>query len=418
MNGLVLTTIGLLLIGAAHGQSLAQDDWPQFRGPTGQGVATLANPPISWNRTTSFTWKQVIPGRGWSSPIVHQGQTLLTTAVADPERENHYSLRALSLDTASGKVLWDREVFRAAVRPKHEKNSFASPTPITDGLSLFVHFGPEGTAALDLAGKPIWSTTDIKYDAHHGGGGSPIVFGDLLIFNCDGAVDPFVIALDKHTGEERWRTYRQEMEYERFSFSTPLAIEVGGKMQIVSVGSNYACSYRPQDGQEIWRVGFSRRWSVIPRPVFAAGLVLVTTGYEGPASLLAIRPDGKGDVTETHVAWTHDRSVPHTPSPLVMGKNVYLLSDDGIATCLDVESGDLRWRKRLGGTYSASPIAAGGKIYCQSEAGECVIFNAGDTYQEIARNDLEERSFASFAAADGALFIRTETQLFRVDQQP
>ncbi|MEM8944706.1 MAG: PQQ-binding-like beta-propeller repeat protein [Planctomycetota bacterium] len=395
--------------------SAAQGDWPQFRGPTGQGIARLTNPPVAWNSDDGFTWKRSIPGHGWSSPIVHEGQIVLTTAVPDSDSSEFQSLRAMGLDAATGEIVWDREIFRVAVSPKHDKNSFASPTPITDGKTVYVHFGPEGTAALDLAGNPIWTNEDIEYDARHGGGGSPILLGDLLVFNCDGVSDPFVIALDRKTGKERWRTYRHQMEYERFSFSTPLAIEVDGRTQIVSIGSNYACSYAPEDGNEIWRVGFSRRWSVVPRPVFSAGLVLFTTGYEGPASLMAVRPDGTGDVTETHVAWTYEQSVPHTPSPVVVDDRVYLISDEGIATCLDIQTGDLHWRKRLGGAYSASPIAAGGNIYCPNEEGECVIFRASERYEEVARNDLEARTFASFATAEGALFIRTESHLYRID---
>ena len=395
------------------------EDWPEFRGSSGQGHSRQTDLPLEWDTERNVAWKKSIPGKGWSSPIVSQGRIVLTTAVGlDQDDSSRQSLRTLCLDAATGKLLWDNEVFRTKAGPNHEKNSYASPTPITDGQLLYIHFGPDGTAALDFEGRVVWKNQTIQYESFHGGGGSPVLSGNLLIFNCDGESDPFVIALDKVTGQERWRTFRPDMEPERFAFSTPLEIECNGQYQIVSPGSNFVCSYDPEDGSEIWRVGYSKQWSVTARPVYSHGLVLITTGYPGPASLLAIRPDGSGDVTETHVVWQLDRAVPHTPSPLVVDQNIFLISDDGTASCIDLRTAEQHWRKRLGGTYSASPIHAGGRIYCQSEDGECIVFRAAEAFDELSRNDLGERSLASFAADGAALLIRTDSHLYRIQQPP
>ncbi|HLQ44720.1 MAG TPA: PQQ-binding-like beta-propeller repeat protein, partial [Planctomycetaceae bacterium] len=315
-------------------------------------------------------------------------------------------------------VVWDSEVFLQdgkTARPIHPKNSHASPTPISDGQHLFVHFGTHGTACLTLNGKIVWRTRELKYEPAHGNGGSPIFVDDMLVICCDGADTDFVIALDKATGKTRWRTDRTVNKGRKFSFSTPLLIEVNGEQQIVAPGTGHVAAYRPQNGAEIWRVDYGDGYSVIPRPVFGQGLVFISTGYDSP-NLLAIRPDGKGDVTKTHVAWKVSKSMPHTPSPLLVGEDLYVVSDGGVATCLNAKSGEQVWQKRLGGGFSASPTFADGKIYFQSEGGEGIVVEPGSEFREVSRNQLEPRTFASYAVADGALFIRTESQLYRIQQ--
>lgn len=396
------------------------ENWPEFRGPTGQGTSAAIGLPVTWDATRGVAWRIAIEGRGWSSPVLHEGRIYLSTAVPTANADEQ-SLQAVCIDAANGTKVWQREIFRQPMTADasiHTKNSFASPTPLVRGQRLYVHFGPNGTAALDIDGNLIWANRDIRYDARHGGGGSPIASGELLVFNCDGVEQPFVVALSLDSGEERWRTYRPDMEPERFSFSTPLEIEVRGKRQIVGPGSRYVCSYDPASGSELWRVGYPRKWSVIPRPVYAHGLVFVCTGYEGPAELLAIWPDGKGDVTETHVAWRTDKHVPHTPSPLIVGNQLFMITDNGIATCRDVMTGDLRWRKRLRGAYSASPIYADGRIYFPNEEGLCSVVAASDEFEQLAENDVGEPTLASYAVDDGALLIRTAEHLFRIDSRP
>jgi outer membrane protein assembly factor BamB len=389
--------------------------WGEFRGPDGDGLLKDGKLPTEWGPDKNVAWKRAIDGKGWSSPVIAGGKVYLTTAVPAGENgDKELSLRALCLDAADGKVLWNKEVFvQDAKAPAiHAKNSHASPTPLVRDGRLYVHFGHQGTACLDPDGKVLWRNTDLKYEPVHGNGGSPVLVGDALIFTCDGASDPFVAALDKDNGKLLWKTERKLGTTQTFSFGTPLVITVKDKKQVVSPASNGVCAYDPADGKEIWRVTY-KGYSVIPRPAYAAGLVILSTGYDSP-KLLAIRPDGEGDVTKTHVAWSLAKNVPHAPSPLAVGDELYLVSDNGVASCLDAKTGAVHWTERLGGHFSASPIGADGKIYVQSEEGVGHVFKAGKQFELVAKNDLGERSLATYAAADGALFIRTEKHLYRI----
>jgi outer membrane protein assembly factor BamB len=392
--------------------------WPEFRGPTGQGLVPDGPLPLEWGPAKNVVWKQPVPGKGWSSPVVGGGRVYLTTSVPVPEAGGGQSLRARCLDAATGKAVWDTEVFRPGPgSPRiHGKNSHASPTPLLDGRRLYVHFGHQGTACLDLAGKVLWRNTGLRYAPVHGSGGSPILVDDLLVFSCDGGDQAFVVALDRDTGKVRWKTDRSVDAGRKFSFSTPLVITVKGQKQVVSPGSDAVCAYDPGTGREIWRVRYDG-YSVIPRPVYGHGLVFVCTGFNSP-SLLAIRPDGTGDVTDTHVAWKARRGVPHTPSLLLDGDELYMVSDSGTASCLDARTGRVHWQRRLGGTYSASPVLAAGRVYFQSEDGTGVVVQAGKEFKQLARNPLGERTLASYAAADGALFLRTAGHLYRIEARP
>ncbi len=393
------------------------NDWPEFRGPEGQGHSIAKNVPTEWSATKNIKWRTPIAGRGWSSPVLVANRVYLTTAVAASAIEP-ISLRALCVDAVTGKILWDVEVFRhppsALTKSLHEKNSYASPTPIVRNGRLYVHFGHLGTAALELNGKVLWRQTEVKYLPVHGNGGSPVLEGNSLIFSCDGAVNPFVIALDATTGAEQWRTPRDTPVRQKFSFSTPLAINVAGQRQIISPGSGFVGAYDPATGKELWRVLYDTGFSVIPRPVFAHGLLFVSSGYDRPV-LFAIRPAGaKGDATATNIVWNNKRSAPHTPSVLVVGDEVYFVSDNGIATCVDAKNGSVHWVERLGGTFSASPLYADGKIYFLNEDGLATIIKPGKTFQRIAQNDLDEATLASPAVTDGALFIRSQGYLWRI----
>lgn len=409
--------VGLLLV-VATGVALA-DDWPEFRGPTGQGLARATAPPVQWDLANDVRWKVPVPGKGWSSPIVHGGRVFLTTAVPsqeDPPKQQ--SLRALCLAAATGDTLWDVEVFVRLMRPDEKinpKNSFASPTPITDGRYVFVHFGPDGTACLDRDGKRIWANNSLHYNSVHGAGGSPVFAGSRLIFLCDGAEAPFVVALEHESGTVAWRTPRPPITSPKWSFGTPLLIEVEGKSQLVSPAAGMVCSYDPSSGHELWRVLYPNKWSIVPRPVFSHALVFVCTGYDGPAELLAIRPTGSGDVTDSHIVWRTNQNVPHIPSPLIVGNEIFLLSDNGIASCRDVASGALHWRQRLGGSFAASPVHADGQIYLQSEQGVCTVIAASREYRQLGSTDLSEPILASCAMADGAIFVRTQTSLYRIE---
>jgi outer membrane protein assembly factor BamB len=399
----------------ALGASVRAEDWPEFRGPTGQGLVSQGKLPTEWSDTKNVAWKQDIPGLGWSSPIVHAGRIYLTSSVpvANDDKVDQ-SLAALCLDAKSGKIVWQKEVFRqdGKTAPRiHRKNSHASPTPLTDGKRLYVHFGHQGTACLDFDGKILWRSTSQKYDPVHGNGNTLILADDALVFNGDGDDKQFVVALDRATGKELWRTKRQSDSSKKFSFCTPLLINVKEQKQIVSPGAGAVCAYDPATGKEIWRVLYGNGYSVVPRPVHGHGLVFICTGFDAP-ELLAIRPDGQGDVTKTHIAWTARKGVPLTASLLLVGDELYMISDLGVASCLDAKTGKVHWQERIGGAFSASPLHCDGKIYFQSEEGVGVVINAGKKFDLVAKNNIGERTLASAAAVDGVLFIRTEKHLY------
>ena len=404
--------LALSLILASAGLRAAED-WPEFRGPTGQGHASAGNLPTEWSDSRNVAWKQSVPGRGWSSPVLKDGRLYLTSAV-NGEDSAKLSLRTLCFDAGSGKTLWSTEVFSVDGGGKiHAKNSQASPTPLVAGGRIYIHFGHNGTACLDTQGKVIWRNSTLGYAPVHGNGGSPILVGDALIFSCDGNDQPFVVALDKKNGKVLWKTGRETPAKKKFSFSTPLLIEVAGKQQVISPGSGAVCAFDPKTGREIWRARYGEGYSVVPRPVYGHGMIFIGTGYDTP-TVMAIRTDGKGDVTDTHVAWTMKKGAPNTPSLLLVGDEVYMVSDGGIASCVDAKTGAVHWQERVGGNYSSSPIYAKGLIYFQNEEGTGVVVKAGKVFEKVATNVLGERTLASFAAGDGTLFIRTEQHLYKI----
>lgn len=409
-RGAVGHLILILLLAAATRRCPA--DWPQFRGPDGDGHSRSTGLPLRWSDTEGVAWKTPIPGLGWSSPVVHRGRIYLTTAVP---QDGGQSLRLVCVDARAGTVLWNEEVFALDEAPAiHQKNSHASPTPIVADDAIFVHFGPHGTARAGLDGTVAWRTT-LPYEPVHGNGGSPALAGDVLVVCCDGGDEQFVAGLDARTGEIRWKKPRDTRPGRGFSFATPLVCTVGDRPLAVCPGSDAVFAYDPRTGAEVWRVDYPGGYSVIPRPVFAVGLVFVGTGYDKPV-LVAIDPSGTGNVTDTHVRWRLDRAAPHTPSPLVVGDELYCVSDSGVATCVDARTGAEHWRERLGGGFSASPLAADGRIYFQNEAGEAIVVAAGKTFTELARNRLGdgERTFASYAVDGPTLLIRTESHLYRI----
>ena len=400
----------LLLWLVLSGATLAADDWPAFRGPTGQGHSAERGLPLEWSESKNIVWKAPITGRGWSSPVVAGGRVWVTTAT----RERGASLRLLGFDVVSGREVVNVEVFRIGNADLlNIKNSHASPTPIVDGDRVYVHFGAEGTAALTTSGEILWKTR-FRYQSQHGMGGSPALFGDLLIINCDGSDDAFVVALDTRTGKARWRTGRRQPADQ--AYTTPLVIRIGDRDAVVSVGAFRAAAYDAQTGKEIWRVSYGDGFSNVPSPVFAHGLVVTATGFQQP-SLIAVRPDGQGDVTKTHVAWTLERAAPLTPSPLVVGDELYVVNDVGIATCLDARTGTPRWVQRLGGNYSASPVAADGRIYFLSEEGVATVIEPGTVFRRLATNTLDGDTLASMAVSGGSIFIRSASHLYRIGER-
>jgi outer membrane protein assembly factor BamB len=415
ITAVLVSLLSVMLAGAG----LQAQDWPEFRGPTGQGHVTDSGSAkalaTSWSPSKNVKWKRAIPGQGWSSPVLVGGKIYMTAAVPPAPGAPEFRLVAMCLDAATGKPVWDTAVFKqGGDAPKiHKKNSHASPTPIIEGDRIYVHFGHRGAACLTLKGKIVWKNDSFAYPPVHGNGGSPVLTDKAMIFNCDAGKNPFVLALSKKTGKTIWKKARSTKPARAFSFCTPLLITVAGKQQLISPGSDAVFAYDPANGNEIWRVNYKGGYSVVPRPVFGQGLVFICTGFNKP-NLLAIRPDGSGNVTDSHVAWRTGRSAPHTPSLLLVGQELYMMSDGGVASCLDAKTGKEHWTEKVGGKFSASPIFANGKIYYQTEKGLGLIFEAGKTYKEVARNDLKEPTLASYAVGDGAIFIRTGKHLYRI----
>ncbi len=372
-------------------------------GWTGAFLGTRAATALE--RNEQYCVEGINPGRGWSSPVIQDEQIWLTSAV-----DSGHSLRALCLHRQDGRVLHDVEVFHEQnPAPIHSKNSHASPTPLLEGKRVYLHYGAHGTACLSSQGQVLWKTK-LQYQHGHGPGGSPVLFGDLLILSCDGTDVQYVVALDKHTGKIRWKQNRNG----KMAYSTPLLIHHQGADQVVSTGGDRVVAYNPLNGEEIWWSRYDGV-SLVPRPVFGLGLVFICSGFTAPL-LYAIRPNGNGDVTETHVVWSRRRGVPLNPSPLLVDEELYIVSDRGIATCLDAHSGKTYWRERLAGEFSASPVYADGRIYFLNEEGETTVLSPGTEFKKMATNSLDGRTLASLAVSGKAIYVRTDQHLYRIEE--
>ena len=408
--------LGAVVVVLALTSEIQAKDWFDYRGPTTQGLSEAKRLPATWSETENVVWKIEIPGLGWSTPVIVGNRLFITTAV--PEGNEAQSLRAVCVDPRNGKILWNNELFRTEGKVEiHKKNSHASASPLIDGDRVYVHFGPHGTAAIDFDGKVIWKTSELTYLPQHGIGGSPALAGNHLVVCCDGHDTQYVAALNKTNGKVAWKTPRDLGFSKGFSFGTPLVATINGREQAICPGSGAIVSYDPATGKEIWRV-LHGNWSVVPRPIYAGGLVIAATGYE-KGKVIAIDPTGTGDVTDTHVKWTMDRGVPYNPSPIAVGDEVYFVADAGIISCVDIKTGKVHYAERVGGKFSASLLYADGKIYAQDEEGRSIVFKPGHTFEKIAENEFANglRTYASYAPIDGALFLRSESHLYRVGEK-
>jgi outer membrane protein assembly factor BamB len=398
----------LFLIAAILAQDWAAKDWPQFRGPDGQGHSDEDGLPLQWSETQNIAWKTAIPGRGWSSPVIRGNRIWLTTATDEGK-----SLRAVALDRETGKLLKNIEIFHLqSPGTINTKNSCASPTPILENDRVYLHFGAFGTACITQSGETVWKTRLAYDNGQHGPGSSPVLYEDLLIVSCDGRDVQYVVALDKKTGKVHWKKRREGDQ----AYSTPLVVRLREGDQVISPGALRTIAYEPRTGKEIWQVRYGNGFSNVPRPVFGHGLAYICTGFQEP-SLLAVRVDGHGDVTRSHIAWALSRGVPLTPSPLLVGNELYMTSDNGIATCVDALTGQEHWRIRIGGSYSASPVYADGRIYFLSEEGRSEVIAPGKEYRVLATNQIDGATLASMAVAQGSIYIRSQTHLYRINRQ-
>ena len=404
--------LGLVCAGAVAAGAV--ENWPQFRGPEGQGHADEAQLATTWSKTQNVTWRTELPGKGYSSPVLWGDQIWLTASL-----ENGLSFHALCVEKASGKLLHDVEIFRREkAMAIQNKNSHASPTPVIEAGRVWVNFGTTGTACLDTGtGKIQWRSTELQLDHLVGPGSSPVLYQNLLILTCDGADAQYMAALDKITGKLVWKTPRsgklRANPDVKKSFCTPLIAAVEGHNQLISPGADWVYGYEPLTGQEIWRIGFNG-FSLVPRPVVGHGLAFICTGF-ARAQLLALRLGAHGDATATHIAWKHAEKMPLKPSLLLVGNELYAVSDTSTATCFDAKTGAVLWQQRLDGNFSASPIFANGKIYFFSEEGKATLVAPGREFKVLATNELGERIMASPAVSGSALFLRTDQALYRIE---
>lgn len=382
-------------------------DVPQFRGVDGQGHMEGEVAPLNWDESTNITWKTPIPGDGWSSPVLAGSQVWLSTSLDAGKK-----LLAICVNKDTGKVEHEILLFeKDDPGSVHANNNHASPTPIYDGERLYFHFGDNGTACLLTDGSVIWKSDELKYEHGHGPGGSPVLYEDLLIINCDGTDVQYVVALDRGTGEIRWKSPRQG----RMAYSTPLIIQVNGQDQLISTGGDAVVAYDPRTGKEIWRSRYDG-FSLVPRPVYSKDVLVICSGYNSPV-MYALRADGNGDVTDTHIMWSRTEGVPNNPSPLVIEDDLYFVSDQGVLTCVDLVSGEEKWKKRIGTKFWASPFYASGRIYLLDDQGTTTVIEPGPEFKQLAKNKLDGFTQATPVVSDGALFLRTDKNLYRIEER-
>jgi outer membrane protein assembly factor BamB len=406
---------GGVLLGSGASRA---DEWTQFRGPNGQGRCASTDLPVTWSEHHGIAWKTPIPGRGWSSPVTLDNRIWLTTAVDDG-----HSLRALCVAADSGQIRWDVEVFRPQ-SPEHinAKNSHASPSPIVEAGRLYVHFGATGTACLDAAtGKVLWRNQDLVIDHGEGPGSSAILFENLLIVNCDGTDQQFVVALSKQTGHIVWKSKRSVSVSHlrpdmRKAFSTPAVVEIAGRRQLVSPAADEVNAFDPRTGAELWCVRYSG-WSEVPVPLLDRDRVYVVTDFSRP-QLWAIRLGGRGDVTDSNVLWKLPRQVGASSSPVLAAGSIYDVTDQGVVSCISTETGRPTWQHRIGGTFSASALFLGRYVYFLSEQGKTTVIRPGDHYQDVATNVLDGRILSTPAVCGRALLLRTDSHLYRIEAGP
>jgi len=428
MRSLPAVTVGTML-GAACVS--AGQNWPQFRGPNGDGTSTANHVPLTWSESNNLAWKVAVPGRGRSSPVVLKDQIWLTTAIEqgvertrigsdDMQTAEHVSLEAVSLDGKKGRILWRTQLFDVdQPDPVHWFNSWATPSPVVKAGRLYCDFGTFGTACLDAKeGKILWKTR-LPLDHQVGPGSSPVLWHNLLILVRDGRDAQYVAALDTETGRTVWRTERPPIEGSngnlKKSFVTPLLI--GEKQpQLIAPGAHWVASYEPGTGKELWRVRHGEGFSIGSCPVFGHGLAIFSTGCM-KAQLVAVRADGAGDVTATHVAWKSPRQIPVMSSPVLTGDEIYWVSDEGMASCADARTGEIHWQERLGGLHLASPLYAEERLYVFAQDGRTTVIKAGKQFEKIAENKIEGPLVATPAIVDGTIFLRTDSSLYRVSNQ-
>ena len=409
--------VGVLWVGLWTPFMASAENWPRFRGPTGQGHSTATGLPVEWSTDKGIAWKTPLSGEGWSSPIIWNDRVFVT-CTQNEGRDCH----VMALDLASGNVLWDRLVFAQTPKRKEQKNSFATPTPCTDGKGVFACFADGSLAAVSLDGDPLWANRDFPYFSKHGLGASPIVHEGLVIMPYDGSSDgaelevgwkkpwdkALIVAFDSATGNVVWKAGRG---LSRVSHMTPLIVPVDSQPQLISPAGDRVQGFDPATGKLVWSV-YSQGEGVTPSPVTDGNLLFTSSGFEALTLRTLQLAGAQGDVTATHIAWEQKKGAPTLSSLIYVAPHLYAVTDNGVITAYEGATGELVWQDRLGGTFSASPIFAEGRLYFLSEQGDTTVLAPGEKFQVLAKNALGERCQASFAAADGRLLIKSDKHVY------
>ncbi|MDB5356636.1 MAG: Serine/threonine protein kinase [Phycisphaerales bacterium] len=404
----------VLTCAAAHAEN-----WPQFRGPSGQGESAEKNLPLNWSATENVAWKVDVPGTGWSSPIVWGDRIFLTST-----SEDGVSCHALCFDRNAGKLLWNVEVFKQTPTKKEARNSYATPTPVADGERIYAVFSGGGIAALTFDGKTVWTDQDIKFYGQQGYGPSPALYKDMLVVHVDltsqgsdpkpGWLKPwdqsYVMALDKLTGKPRWKTMRG---LSRVGHTMPRFVEVDGKTQLLSVAGDVVQGFDPDTGEKLWWAA-NEGETPVPTPVVGDGLAFTAPGFSDHPAIRAFRLGGHGDVTKSNLVWECKKAVPTMASYAFHDHRLYTVKEDGILQCFEATTGKLLWKQRLEGTYAPSPIVADGRIYFLGDDGTTTVIDDGPEFKVLATNPLNEKCQASIAVSNGQFFIRSQQHLLCV----
>jgi len=409
-----ISRLAVLVLAAG---TLRAENWPQFRGPTAQGLSTEANPPLNWSATENIAWKTGLPGEAWSSPIVWGDRVFVTTATDGGE-----SCRVLSLDRMSGQIRWNTEIFKQVPRRKEGRNTYATPTPATDGERVYACFGDGSFAALNFAGEVVWTNRDYPFYGQHGLGTALLLHNGALIMARDGSSDgeekglgwqtpwdkSYVVALDAKTGKERWKTGRG---LSRISHGTPVIWEHDGKAVVVSEAGDVVQGFELTTGTRLWSnevIGEGK----VPSTVIGDGLVFTAGGWGGKETIKAFKLGGRGDLKEANLVWEQKKGMPKVPSMIYVKPYLFAITDGGIATCMKGDTGEIVWQERIAGNFSASPVSAAGRIYFTGDNGETTVIAAGPEFKVLAKNPLGEKVQASAAVSHGRIFIRTEQHLY------
>jgi outer membrane protein assembly factor BamB len=399
------------------------EPWPQFRGPNTQGRSAETGLPLRWSATENIAWKTDIPGESWSSPIVWADRVFVTTAT-----EGGHSCRVLALDRRSGAVLWNKEVFRQVPGQRQSRNSYATPTPATDGRRVYACFYNGWFVALDFGGQIVWTNSDYPFYSQHGLGSSPILYGELLIMARDGSSDgpdkslgwqkpwdqAYIVALDTRTGRQRWKARRG---LSRIAHGVPaIWTAPDGHVELVSEAGDVVQGFDPRTGERLWSsevIGEGK----VPSTVLGDGLVFTAGGWGGRESIKAFKLGGRGELGTNNLVWEQRRGMPKVPSMLYVRPHLFAMTDNGTLSCLKADTGEIVWQERLGGSFSASPVFAEGRIYLVSDNGDTTVIEAAPRFKVLAQNPLGEKVQASPAISQGQLFIRTARRLWCIGQR-